>query len=83
MTTTTANETSTETTTRDPKNEAVAQIVDSAFDLGRLWARHGLTLGRLALETSAASLGAPARLLGGLAEAFEPAAPEPQSDSAE
>lgn len=56
--------------TVDAKNEAVEQIVDSAIGLGRLWARHGLTLGRLALETSAVSLGTTARLLGGIADAF-------------
>jgi hypothetical protein len=56
----------------DAKHEAVEQIVDSAIGLGRLWARHGLTLGKLALETSAATLGTTARLLGGVADAFAP-----------
>lgn len=66
-TTTTVSET---TPTAAARNEAVEQIVDSAIGLGRLWARHGLTLGKLALETSAISLGTTARLLGGIADAF-------------
>ena len=66
-TTTTVCET---TKTIDARNEAVEQIVDSAIGLGRLWARHALTLGKLALETSAISLGTTARLLGGIADAF-------------
>jgi hypothetical protein len=61
-------------TSADAKNEAVEQILESAVGLGRLWARHGLTLGKLALETSAVSLGTTARLLGGIADAFAPEA---------
>lgn len=66
------NVTETSGTSDAKKNEAVEQIVESAVGLGRLWARHGLTLGRLALETSAISLGTTARLLGGIADAFAP-----------
>ena len=50
--------------------DAAEQLVETAVGLGRLWARHGLTLGRLALETSAETLGTTARLLGGIADAF-------------
>ena len=60
--------------TTETKNQAVEQIVESALGLGRLWARHGLTIGKLALETSAVSLGTTARLLGGIADAFAPEA---------
>ena len=65
--------------TTNAKEEAVEQIVESAIGLGRLWARHGLTLGKLALETSAVSLGTTARLLGGIAEAFAPEADRTES----
>lgn len=75
MTEETTSTTVTETSKiSDAKHEAVEQIVDSAIGLGRLWARHGLTLGKLALETSAISLGTTARLLGGIADAFAPEA---------
>ena len=60
------------------KDAAVEQIVDSAVELGRLWARHGLTLGKMALETSATSLGTTAKLLAGLADALTPPKDEPQ-----
>lgn len=55
---------------------AVEQVVDSAVELGRLWARHGLTIGKMALETSAASLGQTARMLAGIADALSARAEE-------
>lgn len=55
---------------------AVEQVVDSAVELGRLWARHGLTIGKMALETSAASLGTTARMLAGIADALAARAEE-------
>ncbi len=67
---------------KDPRVEkaeaAVEQAIDGVVDLGKLWARHGLTIGKLALETSATSLGTTARLLANLADAIAPhdAAPE-------
>lgn len=64
-----------------PKTDAaVEQVIDSAVGLGRLWARHGLTIGKLALETSATSLGTTARMLASLAEALgeTPEKTEPQ-----
>ncbi len=51
---------------------AVEQVIESAVGLGRLWARHGLTIGKLALETSATSLGTTARMLASIAEAIAP-----------
>lgn len=53
-------------------NAAVEQVIESAVGLGRLWARHGLTIGKLALETSATSLGTTARMLATIAEALAP-----------
>jgi len=67
----TATETVTETTP-NKSDAAVEQVIESALDLGKLWARHGLTLGRLALETSAISLGTTAKMLASIAEAIAP-----------
>jgi len=67
----TATETVTETT-QNKSDAAVEQVIESALDLGKLWARHGLTLGRLALETSAISLGTTAKMLASIAEAIAP-----------
>ena len=67
----TAAETVTETTP-NKSDAAVEQVIESALDLGKLWARHGLTLGRLALETSAISLGTTAKMLASIAEAIAP-----------
>ena len=64
-------ESSTESTARK-SDEAVEQVVKSALSLGKLWARHGLTLGKLALETSAVSLGTTAKMLARIADAIAP-----------
>ena len=73
----TSTEHSTEST-KDPRVEkaeaAVEQAIESAVDLGKLWARHGLTIGKLALETSATSLGTTARMLASIADAIAPEA---------
>jgi hypothetical protein len=50
----------------------LALLAQRGVELGRLWAAHGLTAGRLALETSAAALEHSASLLGTLARGFEP-----------
>jgi hypothetical protein len=70
--------TSTESTeSQTPKTDAaVEQLVESAVGLGRLWARHGLTIGKLALETSATTLGTTARMLANIAEAIAPEQPK-------
>ena len=65
-TTTAANE------TKADQDDRVTAITDDVVELGTLWARYGLTVGRSALETSARTLAATASLLGHLAEAFEP-----------
>lgn len=51
--------------------EATERVVESAVELGRVWARYGLSIGKMALETSATSLKTTASLLGAVAEAFE------------
>jgi hypothetical protein len=67
---------------RRPTTEATERVVDSALTLGRLWAKHGLTLGRLALETSALSLKTTAELLAAVSEAVAPEAPEVEQKKA-
>lgn len=63
---------STETrSTHDKAAEATERVVGSAVELGRVWARYGLSIGKMALETSATSLKTTATLLGAVAEAFE------------
>ncbi len=52
--------------------EAADRIVESALTLGRLWAKHGLTLGKLALETSATTLKTTAELLSAVSDAVAP-----------
>jgi hypothetical protein len=61
--------------------EATERVVDAALQLGRLWARHGLTLGKLALETSATSLKTTAELLAAVSEAVAPEKPEPEPET--
>ena len=64
-------ETTNEGETEGPKSdvaEAAERVVDTLFDVGRLWAAHGLGVGRSALETSATTLKATAELLGELGE---------------
>jgi len=68
---------STPPSSADRADAAVEQVIDGAVGLGKLWARHGLTIGKLALETSAASLGTTAKMLASIAEAL---APESRSD---
>lgn len=60
--------------------EAADRIVDSALTIGRLWAKHGLTLGKLALETSATTLKTTAELLAAVSDAVAPEAVEPKSE---
>lgn len=73
MTTTasTANETAVNETNAN-RDDRVAAVTDDVMELGTLWARYGLEVGRTALDTSARTLAATARLLGHLAEALEP-----------
>lgn len=63
----------------DPKARAAA-ITDGLVDIGSMWARHGLSVGRSALEASAKTLKATAELLGNIADSFE--AKKPEGDDA-
>jgi hypothetical protein len=76
-------EPSTEPTSSTPKTDAaVEQVIESALGLGKLWARHGLTIGKLALETSAVSLGTTAKMLASIADALSPDAKTETEDKA-
>jgi hypothetical protein len=77
--------TETEQTTESTQHKtdaAVEQVIDSALGLGKLWARHGLTIGKLALETSAVSLGTTARMLASIADAIAPETADKKVDEA-
>lgn len=47
------------------------ELAGSLVGIGGAWARYGLTVGRMALETTAASLQATASSLGGLADRID------------
>ncbi len=64
-------ETETESERRGPLTEATARAATTLFGIGRMWAAHGLGVGRSALAASAQTLRATSELLGDLAEAFE------------
>lgn len=52
--------------------ETVERTASTLLAIGRLWASHGLGVGRSALETSAATLRTTANLLGELSDKFRP-----------
>jgi hypothetical protein len=76
----TAIEKQSETTTEE-RDERLAdtaeQAVKGLVDVGRLWAAHGLNIGRSALHASATTLRTTADLLGEIARRFEPRDDEP------
>ncbi len=51
---------------------ASAKAVSTLFGIGRLWAAHGLGVGRSALDASAATLRSAAELLGDIGDRFDP-----------
>lgn len=73
-----------EPTTNNPKKTAapIDALMDTVRTQGQLWARYGLTLGRLALETNARALGQLAASLGQLAEALDVKEPSPNPSDA-
>lgn len=52
-------------------NAAVDTLVSTLRNQGQVWARYGLTVGKLALETNARALSQLAESLGKFAESFE------------
>jgi hypothetical protein len=65
------NTQTTTTTTDEARQGKVQAIVDTALDIGRTWAKHGLSIGRQALESNAKTLHLAAESLGKLAAAIE------------
>ena len=61
----------TDTEAVDPDLAAAKAAVSALFGLGRLWAAHGLDIGRAALKTSAITLETTAQLLGEISERVE------------
>lgn len=55
----------------DEVAEAAGEIVGAAVDIGRAWARYGLQIGKLALETHARTMGNLAVALGQAARAVD------------
>jgi head-tail adaptor len=55
----------------DTTRASVDSIIENLIDIGAVWARYGLTVGRAALETSAKTLGNTAEVLGELSKRFE------------
>ena len=49
----------------------VVEVVDTFVNIGRMWASHGLRIGRSALMTSARTLNDTAAVLDGVAQRFE------------
>jgi len=50
------------------RHATLDEALDEMIDVGRLWARHGLEVGRSALETSARTLDRTARALSTLSD---------------
>ncbi len=55
----------------DEVAEAAGEIVGAAVDIGRAWARYGLQIGKLALETHARTMGNLAVAVGQAARAVD------------
>jgi len=56
--------------TTEQGNDDLEKAVGDLSKVGRIWARHGLTVGASALQTSAATLRTTATFLGRLADGF-------------
>ncbi len=54
-----------------PTTQQPQDLVDAVVDIGASWARYGLSVGKLALQTSARTLETTAAVLGDLAKSFE------------
>ncbi len=67
--------------TDDDRRSRTAETTEKALhgliEVGRLWAAHGLNVGRAALDTSAQTLRVTSSLLGELGDALDPNAPAP------
>lgn len=63
--------TETQTETQTPITDTAAEVVDNLLSVGRLWAAHGLSMGRSALRASARTLEMTAETLSELEQRFE------------
>ena len=63
--------------------EAIERALGDLVGIGRLWAAHGLTVGRSALETSATTLRVTADLLGELSDRVRAGDAEPPTEATE
>lgn len=63
-------ETATPVTSSEPANPATEKLVHDLFNVGALWASHGLTIARSSLEASSETLKRTASVIGDLAETF-------------
>lgn len=66
-----SNATLENTTVNDRPGHKGESLVDALLDIGAAWAAHGLKVGKLALETSAMTLGKTARTLDRLADELD------------
>jgi hypothetical protein len=66
---------------QDERDSAAAKVVESLIGIGRVWAAHGLRIGRSSLEASATTLKSTARLLGDLSDRFASEAEEPEKQT--
>jgi len=70
-------------TTRNKSNDDLERAVENVAGLGRLWARHGLEIGKSALETSATTLRTTADLLGQISSRISDEPAENTEDGAQ
>lgn len=58
-------------TERNETDPVISNAVDNLFAVGRIWATHGLNIGRAALDTTAETLKVTASTLQSLADRIE------------
>ena len=64
------------------RRDGIETIISAVRLQGRIWAGYGLTVGKLALETSARTLSSLASTLGSVAQSLVPSAGEPARSEA-
>lgn len=75
--------TATHSTASDAHAPSCKSLVDTLVGLGSSWAAYGLKVGKMALVTSAETLGKTAETLDTLASAFQKKAEEAKAEEAE
>jgi hypothetical protein len=69
--------------TNSDKDLPFESLVNAVRDQSRIWAKYGLTVSKLALETHARAVTSLAATIGSVAEAIVPKAEEPASKTEE